>query len=91
MQLGDFELKTISGGNYWIDGGSMFGTFTGSTWIGGTGGASRVTTGSCGVMGLRRGAMGGGSWGFFQVVTTIGGGSPNSDLASSGANFWMAR
>lgn len=32
MRLGDFELTTISGGNYWIDGGSMFGVVPRSVW-----------------------------------------------------------
>ena len=32
MQLGDFELHTISGGTYWIDGGSMFGVVPRPVW-----------------------------------------------------------
>ena len=32
MQLGDFELRTISGGNYCIDGGSMFGVVPRTVW-----------------------------------------------------------
>ena len=32
MRLGDFELQTISGGNYWIDGGSMFGVVPRTVW-----------------------------------------------------------
>jgi len=32
MKLGDFELRTISGGNYWIDGGSMFGVVPRTVW-----------------------------------------------------------
>ena len=32
MQLGDFELQTISGGSYWIDGGSMFGVVPRTVW-----------------------------------------------------------
>lgn len=32
MQLGSFELLTISGGNYWIDGGTMFGVVPRVMW-----------------------------------------------------------
>ncbi len=32
MRLGDFELHTVSGGNYWIDGGSMFGVVPRPLW-----------------------------------------------------------
>jgi glyoxylase-like metal-dependent hydrolase (beta-lactamase superfamily II) len=32
MQLGEFELLTVSGGNYWIDGGSMFGVVPRTVW-----------------------------------------------------------
>ena len=32
MRLGDFELRTISGGKYWIDGGSMFGVVPRTVW-----------------------------------------------------------
>lgn len=32
MQLGDFELRTVSGGTYWIDGGSMFGVVPRTVW-----------------------------------------------------------
>jgi glyoxylase-like metal-dependent hydrolase (beta-lactamase superfamily II) len=32
VQLGDFELQTISGGTYWIDGGSMFGVVPRTVW-----------------------------------------------------------
>jgi glyoxylase-like metal-dependent hydrolase (beta-lactamase superfamily II) len=32
MQLGDFELHTISGGTFWIDGGSMFGVVPRTVW-----------------------------------------------------------
>lgn len=32
MRLGHFELQTISGGNYWIDGGSMFGVVPRTVW-----------------------------------------------------------
>ena len=32
MQLGDFELQTISGGTFWIDGGSMFGVVPRTVW-----------------------------------------------------------
>ncbi len=32
MRLGSFELRTISGGNYWIDGGTMFGVVPRVMW-----------------------------------------------------------
>lgn len=32
MQLGDFELRTVSGGHYWIDGGTMFGVVPRVMW-----------------------------------------------------------
>src|SRR6185295_11028240 len=32
MQLGDFELLTVSGGTYWIDGGTMFGVVPRTVW-----------------------------------------------------------
>ncbi len=33
MQLGDFELRTVSGGTFWIDGGSMFGVVPRPVWL----------------------------------------------------------
>jgi len=32
MQLGDFEISTVSGGHYWIDGGTMFGVVPRVMW-----------------------------------------------------------
>lgn len=32
MQLGNWELQTISGGDYWIDGGTMFGVVPRTVW-----------------------------------------------------------
>jgi glyoxylase-like metal-dependent hydrolase (beta-lactamase superfamily II) len=33
MQLGAFELSTVSGGRFWIDGGTMFGVVPRALWV----------------------------------------------------------